>query len=256
MLAKINGKEIFYEIYGEGQPLIFIHGLGVTHQMWKWQIEDLQNDFQVIVYDLPGHGQSENRISETNVYKGLADDLVGLMDHLGIGKANIVGLSLGGRLAIAMAVHYPERVAKLVISSTFEKLQGLKEKLRTWMGTNLLKKMTLSKIVESSASGFFPNPEHAEAAKIYTEEALKTDKSALIKLSEAAKEVDYSNNLKNIQQPTLVFAGEKETLMIKIAERIASQIPNAKIEIVPDVGHIWNMEKPQLFNRKLREFLL
>lgn len=255
MKAKINGKEMFYEVQGHGEPLIFIHGLGVTHEMWDWQVKELQKDFQVIVYDLPGHGGTEYSLPEKDIYRGLADDLQGLMDHLGIEKANLCGLSLGGRVALAMAIHYPERVQRLIVSSTFDKIQGLSEKFTTWLGTRMLKKMALERIVATSAKSFFPTPELQKAAEIYSRAAMKVKKDALLQLSYAAGEVDYSSGLTLIKVPTLVFVGEKETAMVKIAQRIAKAIPHAQLDVIPGVGHIWNMEKPELFNEKVRAFL-
>lgn len=255
MKAKINGKEIFYEVEGRGEPLIFIHGLGVTHEMWVWQAEELKSDFQVIVYDLPGHGKTENILPEKDIYRGLADDLKRLMDHLGLEKASLCGLSLGGRVALAMAIHYPERVDKLIVSSTFDRVQGLTERFTTWLGTRMLKKMTMERIVQSSAKSFFPAPELRKAAEIYSREAMKVKKDAILHLSYAAREVDYSSGLTLIKSPALVFVGEREKTMIKIAQRIANKLPNARLEVIPGVGHIWNMEKPGLFNAKVRAFL-
>jgi pimeloyl-ACP methyl ester carboxylesterase len=255
MKAKINGKEMFYEVQGKGEPLILIHGLGITHEMWGWQVKDLKKDFQVIVYDLPGHGGTENILPEKEIYRGLVDDLKGLMDHLGLEQANLCGLSLGGRVALAMAIHEPERVKRLIISSTFDKIQGIGETFTTWLGTRMLKKMTLERIVKTSAKSFFPTPELQKAAQLYSREAMKVQKEAILRLSYAASEVDYSSGLTLINVPTLVFVGEKEKAMIKIARRIAKAIPHAQLEVIPGVGHIWNLEKPELFSEKVRGFL-
>mgnify|MGYP006278154683 CR=1 FL=1 len=255
MEAQINGKKIYYDVYGEGQPLILIHGLGVTHQMWKWQIEELKKDFKIIVYDIPGHGQSENKF-EDNVYRGLADDLVGLMDHLDIEKAALCGLSLGGRVALATAVHHPDRVSKLMVSSTFEQVKGLLERFQTWLGTKIIKSKSLKEIIDMSADNFFPDSKDEEARELYKKEGMKVEKAAIDRLSEAANQVSYGEDIKKIDVPTLVFAGGHEKNMAKkISKRIADAIPKAKVEIIPDVGHVWNMQKPQLFNQKVREFI-
>lgn len=255
MKAKINGKEMFYEVQGDGEPLIFIHGLGITHNMWIWQVEELRKDFRVIVYDLPGHGGTENKLPEKDIYRGLADDLKELMDHLGLEKATLCGLSLGGRVALAMAIHYPERVKKLIISSTFDTIRGVGERFTTWLGTRMLKNMTLERIVETSAKSFFPTVELQKAKEIYSREAQKVKKDALLHLSYAATEVDYSSGLTLIKVPTLVFVGEKEKGMVKIAQRMAKAIPRARLDVIAGVGHIWNMEQPVLFNEKVRDFL-
>jgi proline-specific peptidase len=115
--AKINGINIAYDVSGQGAPLVLIMGPGGTRQSWFFQKRAFSKYFKVITFDNRGIGKSD-KPDEPYTIKTMADDAVGLMNHLGIDKAHVLGVSGGGRIAQEVAINYPQRVIKLVLAST------------------------------------------------------------------------------------------------------------------------------------------
>ena len=117
-VAKIRDTETYYEVAGEGPALVLVHGAFVDHRMWDEQFGRFAEDYRVIRYDLRGHGKT-GATSRSKYSIGLfADDLKDLLDHLEIERATVCGLSLGGMIAQAFAVKYPDRLDALVLADT------------------------------------------------------------------------------------------------------------------------------------------
>ncbi len=115
--AKIGDTQIHYEEYGEGPPLIMILGLGQDTATWEFQISDFSEHFRLILLDNRDSGKS-SRIPEAYTTETMARDILGLMDHLGIARAHLLGTSMGGMIAQQVALMAPERVISLVLAST------------------------------------------------------------------------------------------------------------------------------------------
>jgi pimeloyl-ACP methyl ester carboxylesterase len=123
--AKIDGINMAYDVSGQGEPLVLIMGLlGGTRQSWVFQKRAFSKHFKVITFDSRGMGKSD-KPSEPFTMKTLADDTIGLMNHLNIDKAHVLGVSHGGRVAQEVAINYPERVNKLVLASTNTGAEGI-----------------------------------------------------------------------------------------------------------------------------------
>lgn len=116
--VKTNDITTYYEIYGEGYPLVFIHGGWVNHEMWEPQVEHFSKHYEVITYDVRGHGQTGGSTKKKYSVELWADDLKALLDALSIKKSVICGLSLGGLIAQAYAVKYPDNLRALILADT------------------------------------------------------------------------------------------------------------------------------------------
>ncbi|HEY4068473.1 MAG TPA: alpha/beta hydrolase, partial [Burkholderiaceae bacterium] len=126
MFASIRNDALFYQDVGQGEPVVLIPGLGTTHQFFRGLTERLQQTYRVIALDLRGVGQSKSSIHEYSM-EGWADDVAGVMDHLGIASAHILGSSLGGCVAQVMAVNHAERIRSLILTATFPEIDPLLE---------------------------------------------------------------------------------------------------------------------------------
>ena len=125
-LTKINNVNINYYTVGNGEPLLFIAGLGADNVCWLYQIPDFKEHFKVIVFDNRGMGKSKGSLGPYSIQM-MADDAIGLLKYLNTKKAHIVGSSMGGMIAQEIAINYPEYVDKLVLCSTFAKPQNMME---------------------------------------------------------------------------------------------------------------------------------
>ena len=119
--ADVNGIKIKYHIMGDGENLIFISGWGMDHRVWMHQASYFRDRYRVIVFDNRGVGESTDDGRRLSTYI-LAKDVVGLLDFIGVDKANVVGSSLGGMVAQELAINFPKRVDKLILSSTTSRL--------------------------------------------------------------------------------------------------------------------------------------
>jgi pimeloyl-ACP methyl ester carboxylesterase len=122
--ARVNEINMAYDVSGQGEPLVLIMGLGGTRQSWVFQKRPFSKHFKVITFDSRGIGKSD-KPDEPYTMKTLADDTIGLMNCLNIGKAHVLGVSHGGRVAQEVAINYPERVDKLVLASTNTGAEGI-----------------------------------------------------------------------------------------------------------------------------------
>lgn len=123
-IARVNGINMAYDVSGQGEPLVLIMGLGGTRQSWVFQERAFSKHFKVVTFDSRGMGKSD-KPNEPFGMKTMADDTIGLMNHLDIDKAHILGVSHGGRVAQEVAINYPDRVMKLVLASTNTVAEGL-----------------------------------------------------------------------------------------------------------------------------------
>ncbi len=117
--APINGLDMFYEIHGAGEPLVLLHGAYMTNRGWGTLIPALAETHQVIAVELQAHGRTGDRDTPIT-YEGMADDVAALLDHLGIEEAVLFGYSMGGGVAIRVAMQHPEKVTRLVVASDLE----------------------------------------------------------------------------------------------------------------------------------------
>ena len=259
-LEKINSVKIFYQVYGDGVPILFIMGLGSTHEGWKKQIEFFRDKNKVIVFDNRGCGKSDKPIFPYPI-KTMADDSIGLLDFLKIDKAHIVGVSLGGMIAQEIAINYPERVLKVVIVNTYAKKEG---ELAEFIDSNmpedfsvyLSKEKAIDFMVRLSLNEDFinKNPEVIKAIKASNLESFST--IGFANQYFATKKHDTMDRLHLIKAPTLIMSGENDRLVpSKYTEFLHEKIPGSKFEMIKGGSHAMNWENPKEFNEVLAKFL-
>jgi pimeloyl-ACP methyl ester carboxylesterase len=238
--AKINGIDIYYEVYGEGNgdPLILLHGGLSNGDHWVNIIPTLAEDHEVVVMDSRGHGRSS--FDETPIsYKVMATDVLGLMDHLDIDKASIVGWSDGGIIGLEIALTHPERLNKVVAYGANYDPSGV----RPDIGQN----------------DYF-NAYIARAGEEYQQNSPEPQRwdEFLANISNMwATQPNYTDDqLKSITTPFLILDGAKEEAIDLNQDKLmALLIPNAELAIMPDTGHFALFEQPQEFLQIVQGFL-
>ncbi|MGA7192424.1 MAG: alpha/beta hydrolase [Anaerolineales bacterium] len=157
----INNINLYYEKSGQGAPLLFIHGLGSSTQDWESQVKEFSKNYQVIVFDLRGHGQSDKPAGPYSMAL-FASDTAGLLNALGIKSAHIVGISLGGAVAFQLAIDSPSLVKTLTIVNSAPSLGGTPEQAKAEIDrrVSIVKQMGMRAMGEALVPNLFPKPEH------------------------------------------------------------------------------------------------
>jgi len=240
-------------------PVIFIHAFPLNHTMWNPQILALSEIHRVVAYDIRGHGESDVGDGQYTI-ELFVDDLIALVDHLKIEKAILCGLSLGGYIALRALERYPERWSALVLSDTRSDADSDETKLKRSAVLKLVKEQGVSLFAEEfvkpafMSETFQTNPEMIQTVR---EMILKNPplgiSGALLAL---ASRTDTTESLKQIKIPTLILVGEKDQITPPAAAlSMKEAIPNAEMYVIPNAGHLSNLENPVEFNRRLMSFL-
>ena len=255
--ADVNGTRLYYEVAGSGHPLVLIHGFTLDTRMWDDQFETFAQDYRVLRYDARGFGKSALPTTDPYTHQ---DDLRALMTHLGIDHAHIIGLSMGGGIAIDFAVTYPEATDTLIPVDAL--LPGYQ-----WQGERSSATARVAAIQEGLAAAkevwlncalFVPAAENpAVAARLHqiVDEYsgwhfLNADPASL-------PETPAIDRIDGLTMPTLIILGERDMPDFHgMADIMAARIAGAKKVVIPRVGHMANMENPEQFNTCVLEFLV
>ncbi|MFX1272251.1 MAG: alpha/beta fold hydrolase [Promethearchaeota archaeon] len=249
--------ETFYEITGEGEPILFVHGAAGSHDNWHPQVKHLSDRFKVVTYDIRGHGKSggSDRKYSCELF---ADDLSGLITALELERPVVCGLSLGGMIAQQYAVRHQSKLAGLVLADTaVASALTLSDKLQKLMfPASLIKWYIRRKTPEDYARWSFKYFDMKEDVREYLiQEQLRMDQTEFLKLMDAIYGFKLLD-LASIKVPTLVVLGENERKSVfPHADKMIELIEDSKRVIISDAGHASNLENPAEFNRVLDEFL-
>lgn len=245
-----NNGQLHYQTTGAGVPIVFMHGFTLDHAMWQPQVDFFAKTNQVITYDARGFGKS----SVPNSTYDHAADLHALLTHLGVQQAHLVGLSMGGRNATNFTLEYPDMVRSLTLMdsaldgyanevdwSVFAKEQGVKKAKQNWLNHDIF--------VETRGC-----PEAMAILRPIVEEY-----SGWHWLHDDAR---YSagtqarSNLHKMTQPTLILVGQNDLPYFhNIARVLAGAILDAKKVVVPNTGHMVNLEAPEIVNKLVAQFI-
>jgi pimeloyl-ACP methyl ester carboxylesterase len=256
---------------GEGPPLVFVHGLSGSWQNWLEQLPEFSRDHRCIAVDLPGFGESPMPRDEITI-SGYGRWLDGLFDALEIDGAAVVGNSMGGFIAAETAIKFPHRVERLVLVAaaglSIEHQRGLDPMRRALeLGETLIEFGLAFGIGRSSALmkrprgrkallwGVAAHPEDISPALV-AEQLKGAPKKGFLPALEALSNYPIRDRLDDIGCPTLIVWGPKDRLVpVKDAHEFDELIPDSRLKIYDDTGHVPMLERPERFNADLRAFL-
>ncbi len=261
MQTEINGAIINHVERGDAAalPVVFIHGFPFSHAMWEPQLEAVGRAHRAVAYDLRGHGRSDVGDGQYTI-EGHVDDLLGLLDHLGIGRAVVVGLSMGGYIALRAVERAPERFAGLALCDTRSEADGNEGKLKRAAGAVAVKRDGAAAFADGFVKAVFAPASRKTLPEVV--ERIRATIAATPPLSLAgtlialAGRTDTTAALAGIKVPTLVLVGEHDAVTPPEASRaMHAAIPGSELHLVPGAGHVSNLENPEFFNAKLLAFL-
>lgn len=254
--TKETSIRTYYEVHGEGEALVFVHGLGSSSQDWEYQLPDFKDKFKVITYDVRGHGQSE-KVKPPYSVPLFARDLAELLDELDIEKAHIVGVSMGGWIAFQFGVDYPERAHSLTVINTWAdmRLKTVEDYKNYFQRAVLFRLFSMRKIGETLSKRLFIKPEQEELRQSFIESWAKNHKPSYMAAFQGGVGWTIHDKLHELKMPVLVVAADEDYTPVSMKESYTRQLPNARLAIIEDSRHATLVEKPEEFNHVLMEFL-
>ncbi len=218
--AAVNGLQMYYEIHGDGPPLLLLHG-GMASTPDRW-ISFFAPDFRVLAPEQMGQGRTADVLNRPFHYHDMAEDTVELMTHLGIGEASVVGYSDGGIVGLDMAVNHPRRVTRLVVTGSTARFEGNTPENQDFLRTlDPASEPVWDEYVQESPDG----AEHWPVVVGRLKPMWNT-------------EPNLSNDeLRTIEAPTLLILGDRDIVTPEHAVEMYRAIPRARLCIVPDAEH-------------------
>lgn len=256
--AKINNFNLEYTDTGIGRPIVLIHGYPFNRSLWTEQVVVLSTSFRVIAPDLRGFGDSD-AVPGTATMNVMAQDVVMLLSHLAIARASICGLSMGGYVALALYKQLPSRVRALVLADTRAQADTEEAKPARFQQAE----KALSEGMASIADAMLPKlltPEtvskRPEVVKHVRDMMLRTKpEGAAAALRGMAERDDQTDMLAKISVPTLIIVGADDAITPVVdSETMHRAIPNSRLVVLENAGHVSNLERTEQFNDALLEF--
>lgn len=239
-IVALNGIRMYYEVHGHGRALLLLHGGAGNGMQFEKQLPAFERRFTCIVPDLCAQGRSSDRAGALT-YHAMAEDVVALMDRLGVKRADLVGWSDGGNTGLDLALHHPERIGHLVTFGANFRPDGLNPQDVAWNDT-----ATVAAFGDGMREGWQrlnPEPGHYE-------EAMRKILRMWRTLPDLTPE-----QLGAIRARTLICAGEHDLVRREHTEALARAIPGAQLWIVPGASHGALQEQPGRVNARVLEFL-
>lgn len=259
--ARVGDIDVHYVEGGAGDPLVLIMGFGGDHLAWGFQMAAFAARHRVVAFDNRGAGQSDQP-DVPYTTRLMAEDAVGLMDALGIERAHVLGVSLGGMIAQELALAHPERVRTLQLHCTLARPDRyLHALLETWRTVRL--SLPLEAALRAIGLWLFAPATYNERPE-FVEGLLRSavanpfpqSLTGFLRQSEAVATHDALDRLGDLRCPTLVSAGEADILVpTRLVSEVAERILDAEFQVVPGAGHAYFWEEPETFNAMCLDFI-
>ena len=258
MKADINGMTMGYDDSGAGLPIVFLHAFPLNRTMWTGQALSLSRRFRIITVDLRGHGESGGSLESFSLDQA-ADDVRALLEFLALQQAVFVGLSMGGYILLALHRLHPDCIQGMVLADTKAQADTAEAKHgRVQMAETASRR-------GPAAIADIMIPRLLSPATIQTKQELVNDVRTMIEASSVsaitadltamAQRPDSTSSLPSIACPTIVIVGELDLATpVADATLLADAIPAAQLSIIPEAGHLSNLEQPHAFNTLISSF--
>lgn len=252
----IGDINIYCEMRGKGEPIVFIHGLGSSTQDWEHQTKFFEKNYAVIAYDQRGHGKTDKPKGPYSV-KLFAADAANLIKQLGKGPVHVVGNSLGGMVAFQLVVDYPEVVKSLTIINSGPAVIFPTRRTRIafffrGVSVKLFGMRVLSKTL---AKNLYPKPEQEHLRKTFIQRWQENDPKAYFESLKVFSNWNLLDRLGEIKCPTLVISADKDYTPVSLKQEYVKLIPNAELVVIPDSRHMTVNEQPEALNQAMAAFL-
>ena len=252
-IATARGRIGFDEAgSGDATPIVFLHGVGSDKSVWAPQLAHFGKTRRALAFDYPGYGESE--YLEHAARDDFASAILSAMDELGVERAHVCGLSLGGVVAIAMNAMAPERSASLIIADSFALHpdgQGIHDR-----SVAASRSMTMRELAEARTDVLLGSAATADLRAEIVETMASIDPAAFRLGAAAVWLADQRERVAKIAVPTLILVGEEDGVTPPaLSEDLERAIQGSELVAIPAAGHLANAEQPELFNSAIESFL-
>lgn len=252
---------LYYRTYKREEAadwVVFVHGAGGSSSIWFKQLREFRAHFNVCMVDLRGHGSSSSFTGGTYSFEALSADILDVLDHLGVERAHFVGVSLGTILIRALAEQAPDRVLAMVQAGAITRLNA-RSRVLVQVGDTLKHVMPFMWLYRLFAWIIMPRPHHREARDLFVEEAQNLSQDEFLRWFGLTNDVNpllrhFKEN--DLLIPTLYVMGEQDHLFLPPTRDLVQRHDFGTLFVIPETGHVCNVERPDVFNRVAINFLL
>lgn len=253
---RVRDIDMYYEVSGEGDPLLFLHGLGSSTRDWEYQVPVFSKKYKVITVDARGHGRSDKPAGPYSVAQ-FAADIAEFIRMMKTGPVHIASLSMGGVIAFQLAVDYPDLIRSMCITNAGPELllPRLKDKFMLFTRLFIVRVLGMRMVGRKLAGEMFPHKHQEEFKKKLIDRWAENDKGAYHDTIKALVGWSVADRIGRITCPVLVIRGEFDETPLEVTDAQLARMPNAKKVVIKDSRHATPVDSIDEFNRLLMEFL-
>lgn len=252
----IDETRLYWSECGDGPPLVLVHGLGSSGRDWAPQVDRFAERHRVLRLDLRGHGRSERGDGSYSVAQ-FARDVAVFLRKRAAAPAHVVGLSLGGMVALELAAGAPALVRRLVVVNSVADMR-----LRSWHDVWVyasrrlaVQALGMRRVGRLLARTLFVKPEQDDLRRMFVRRWAQNDKQAYLQAMDAIMRWSVADRLGRIPTPTLLVSSDEDYTPVTAKRRMAARMPNAEVAVVGDARHALPVERPAAFNATVEAFL-
>lgn len=257
----VNGAELYYEEHGDGQTILFAHGLLWSGQMFVQQVNAFKDRYRCITFDFRGQGRSE--VTEDGYdMDTLTEDTVALIDTLECAPCHVVGLSMGGFVGMRLGIRHPDLLRSLILIETSAdpepSVNKIKYRLLSTIARRLGLELVVDRVMPIMFGETFMRDESCAALRAkWRQRLLTNDRIGITRAVEGVITRDgVYDQIHQIDVPTLIIVGEEDVATPpEKAERIHARIPESELRVIPGAGHTSTVEAPEAINAAIEAFL-
>ena len=238
----------------------FVHGAGGSSAIWHKQIKDFKKEYNILLIDLRGHGKSKNKIYDklkSYTFDSISDEIIEVLDYLKILKTHFIGISLGTIIIREIAERFPQRCKSLILGGAVMKL-NFRGQVLMRLGVLLKSVIPYLLLYKFFAIIIMPRKKHRESRNLFINEAKKLYQKEFKRWFTLVSEVNPLLALFRIKDsgiPTLYVMGEEDHMFLPSITKLVRNHLSSTLYIIPECGHVVNLERPQIFNRQVINYL-
>jgi pimeloyl-ACP methyl ester carboxylesterase len=252
----IDETRLYWSECGDGPPLVLVHGLGSSGRDWAAQVERFADRYRVLRIDLRGHGRSERAQGPYSIAQ-FARDVAVFLRRQEAAPAHVMGLSMGGMVALELAAGAPALVRRLVVVNSVADMR-----LRSWHDVWVyasrrlaVQALGMRRVGRLLARKLFVKPEQDELRRTFVRRWAQNDKQAYLWAMDAIMRWSVADRLGRIPTPTLLVSSDEDYTPVRAKRRMAARMPNAEVAVVEEARHALPVERPAAFNATVEAFL-